>query len=186
MRCSRGRPHPSSMTSYRYYCAASRYHCRYFSGWEIWHSHFWRQIQKTRTVGVIDICLEWVRTFLVADRYLFFSLFLLKGNSTIPPTRWLFSVLVPVLLMLYGLKRKGVNRSGAVLGLVVATILSIASHAFLACLATFFFSSSRATRYRGHMKRQIENDFKGGAYLVWANIVLQIIICICICRRRQT
>lgn len=94
-----------------------------------------------------------------------FFVFLFTGNSTIPPTRWLFSVLVPVLLMLYGLKRKGVNRSGAFLGLVVAITLSIASHAFLACLATFFFTSSRATKYRDHMKREIENDFKGGIYL---------------------
>lgn len=67
--------------------------------------------------------------------------------------------------MVYGLKRKGVNRSGATLGLVVAITLSIASHAFLACLATFFFSSSRVTRYRDHMKRKIESDFKGGILL---------------------
>lgn len=70
--------------------------------------------------------------------------------------------MVPVLLMLYGLKRKGVNKSGAVLGLFIAVILSIASHAFLACLAVFFFTSSRATKFRGHLKRKIESDFKGG------------------------
>lgn len=83
---------------------------------------------------------------------------------TIPPTRWLFSILVPVLLMVYGLKRKGVNRSGAALGLIIAIILSLASHAFLACLAIFFFSSSRVTKFRGHLKRKIENDFKGGEF----------------------
>lgn len=72
--------------------------------------------------------------------------------------------------MLYGLKRKGVDRSGASLGLIVAIILSIASHAFLACLATFFFTSSRATKYRSHMKRKIENDFKGGKIFCYENI----------------
>lgn len=64
--------------------------------------------------------------------------------------------------MAYGLKRKGVNNSGAVLGLVIAIILSLANHAFLACLATFFFSSSRITKFRSHLKRKIEVDFKGG------------------------
>lgn len=83
-------------------------------------------------------------------------------NDVIPPTRWLFSTLAPIALMLYALKRKGVNRSGAVLGLVVAFILSIASHAFFASLAVFFFTSSRATKFRSHLKRKIEKDFKEG------------------------
>lgn len=82
--------------------------------------------------------------------------------APIPPTRFLFSTLVPILLMAYGLKRKGVNYSGAALGLIVAITLSLASHAFLACLTTFFFSSSRVTKFRSHLKRKIEVDFKGG------------------------
>lgn len=88
--------------------------------------------------------------------------------------------------MLYGLKRKGVNRSGAALGLIVAIILSIASHAFLACLATFFFTSSRATKYRSHLKRKIENDFKGGKLIHFdgklqchANRIVTNYICPC-------
>lgn len=85
--------------------------------------------------------------------------------TAIPPTRWLFSVLVPVLLAAYGLRRKGVNRSGAILGLIIAVILSLASHAFLATLATFFLSSSRITRFREHKKRKLEADFKGGTLL---------------------
>ncbi|XP_052860398.1 transmembrane protein 19 [Anopheles cruzii] len=92
-------------------------------------------------------------------------------NGVVPPTRWLFSVLVPVLLMVYGLRRKGVNRSGAVLGLLCAIILSISSHAFLACLAAFFFSSSRATKFRGHLKRKIEEDFRDGGQRNWAQVI---------------
>lgn len=63
---------------------------------------------------------------------------------------------------MYGLKRKGVNASGAIFGLFTAIILSIASYMFLACLAAFFFTSSRATRFRADQKRRIEVDFKGG------------------------
>lgn len=93
-------------------------------------------------------------------------------ENVIPPTRWLFSILVPILLMMYGLKRKGVNKSGATLGLFCAIVLSISSHAFLACLATFFFSSSRATKFRSHLKRKIEEDFKEGeGQRNWAQVI---------------
>ncbi|XP_038110695.1 transmembrane protein 19 isoform X1 [Culex quinquefasciatus] len=93
-------------------------------------------------------------------------------ENVIPPARWLFSILVPLLLMLYGLKRKGVNKSGAIVGLLCATILSIASHAFLACLAMFFFSSSRATKFRAHLKRKYEEDFRGGeGRRNWAQVI---------------
>ncbi|XP_055626328.1 transmembrane protein 19 isoform X2 [Toxorhynchites rutilus septentrionalis] len=93
-------------------------------------------------------------------------------DNVIPPTRWLFSILVPILLMVYGLKRKGVNKSGAALGLICAVILSISSHAFLACLATFFFSSSRATKFRSHLKRKFEEDFKEGeGQRNWAQVI---------------
>lgn len=94
--------------------------------------------------------------------FAFNLLFPFTDKNTIPPTRWLFSVLVPVLLMLYGLRRKGVNGSGAVCGLLFAIILSIASHTFLACLFTFFMSSSRATKFRAEKKAQIEEDHKAG------------------------
>lgn len=64
--------------------------------------------------------------------------------------------------MLYGLRRGGINTSGAVSGLLFAVILSIASHPFLASLAAFFFTSSRATRFRADQKRRIEADHRGG------------------------
>lgn len=64
--------------------------------------------------------------------------------------------------MIYGFKRKGVNISGAIFGLVCSIVLSLASHAFLACLAAFFFSSSRATKFRSQIKKKFEEDWKGG------------------------
>lgn len=83
-------------------------------------------------------------------------------DRVITPLRWLFSTLMPLLLMLYGWKRKGVNKSGAAFGLIIAIILSISSHAFLASLATFYFTSSRATKFGSKKKQKIESDFKGG------------------------
>ena len=95
-----------------------------------------------------------------------------EDNLVIPPSRWLFSILVPIILMIYGYRRKGVNKSGAALGLFVAVVLSIANHAFLACLATFFFSSSRATKFRSHLKKKFEADFKEGeGQRNWAQVL---------------
>lgn len=80
----------------------------------------------------------------------------------IPPLRWFTSIVIPLLLMCYGLKRKGVNRSGAVLGLIVGVVLAISNHAFLVTLSTFFLSGSRATKFRNQEKQKFEEDFKGG------------------------
>ncbi|XP_037824592.1 transmembrane protein 19 isoform X2 [Lucilia sericata] len=82
------------------------------------------------------------------------SLFMWLGNLTfskwwtpefeepniIPPTRWLFSILAPLAFMITALRRKSVNKSGAALGIIVAVLLSIASHAFFFSLAAFFFT----------------------------------------------
>lgn len=60
------------------------------------------------------------------------------------------------------MKRKGVNRSGAILGLIVGVVLAISNHAFLVTLSTFFLSGSRATKFRNKEKRKFEEVFKGG------------------------
>lgn len=83
-------------------------------------------------------------------------------DNVIPPTRWLFSILMPMMLMAYALKKKSVCKSGAFLGIIVAFILSIANHAFFACLVVFFFSSSKATKFRSQIKKKFEKDFKEG------------------------
>lgn len=73
--------------------------------------------------------------------------------------------------MVYGYKRKSVNLSGAIFGLSIAHILSIASPVYLLILATFFFSSSRATKYRQDFKRKIEKDFKIGGQRNWVQVI---------------
>lgn len=64
--------------------------------------------------------------------------------------------------MTVALRRRSVSKSGAALGVVVAFILSIASHPFFGSLVVFFFSSSRATKFRAQLKRKFESDFKDG------------------------
>lgn len=92
-------------------------------------------------------------------------------SNPISPTRWLFSTLVPILLAIRGLRSKGVSKSGAITGLIIAIILSIASHPFLISLMVFYFSSSKATRFRNDRKKLIEDDFKPGGQRNWAQVL---------------
>ncbi|XP_055384045.1 transmembrane protein 19 isoform X2 [Condylostylus longicornis] len=98
----------------------------------------------------------------------------LAGGSeyeAIAPTRWLFSTFAPLALMVYALRKKSVNKSGAILGLLVAITTSIASHAFFASLVLFFFTSSKATKFRSNLKRKFEDDFKEGGQRNWVQVL---------------
>ncbi|KAH8301248.1 hypothetical protein KR018_009244 [Drosophila ironensis] len=86
----------------------------------------------------------------------------LAESRVISPGRWLFSTLAPLALMMAALRRRSVSRSGAFLGVLVAFVLALASYPFFACLVAFFFSSSRATKFRSRMKRRFESDFREG------------------------
>lgn len=63
------------------------------------------------------------------------------------------------------------NVSGAVFGIIVALMLTIASPVYLVVLAAFFFSSSKATKYRQDVKRKIEKDFKVGGQRNWLQVL---------------
>lgn len=80
----------------------------------------------------------------------------------ISPTRWLASCLIPLLVAVHGYRKKSVALSGALLGCCVAFILTLSNYSFLVCLITFFVSSSKATKVRGHLKKKLEADFKEG------------------------
>jgi uncharacterized membrane protein len=73
--------------------------------------------------------------------------------------------------MVHGYKRKSVNMSGAIFGIVVALLLTIASPVYLVTLAAFFFSSSKATKYRQDVKKKIEKDFKVGGQRNWLQVL---------------
>lgn len=132
-------------------------------------------IKEDRTYDILPVLLCGLSVplsmFMWLGNVAFTKLSYTEHLNIISPMRWLFSILVPLLLMIYGFKRKGVNKSGAILGLIFAVILSIANHAFLASLATFFFSSSRATKFRSERKIKIEDDFKEGGQRNWAQVL---------------
>lgn len=74
-------------------------------------------------------------------------------------------------MCVYGYKKKSVNFSGAVFGIIVALLLTIASPVYLVTLAAFFFSSSKATKYRQDVKMKIEKDFKVGGQRNWLQVL---------------
>lgn len=82
----------------------------------------------------------------------------------ISPARWLASCFIPLLICVYGYKKKTLNLSGTLLAFVVGFVLTLANLCFFADLLIFFFTSSRATKVKGHLKKKIEEDFKEGKH----------------------
>lgn len=64
--------------------------------------------------------------------------------------------------MYIGLYRRSVNLSGGILGVIMAFLLCLANHAFFVDLIVFFFTSSRATKFRSHLKKKFERNYRGG------------------------
>ncbi|XP_046965640.1 transmembrane protein 19 [Vanessa cardui] len=89
----------------------------------------------------------------------------------ISPARWLASCLIPIPIAVSGYRKKSLNMSGALLGLVVAFVLILANYCFLADLLMFFISSSKVTHFRPHIKRKFEEDFKEGGQRNWIQVL---------------
>jgi uncharacterized membrane protein len=73
--------------------------------------------------------------------------------------------------MVYGYKKRSVNKSGAIFGIAFALLLTIASPVYLLVLAAFFFSSSKATKYRQDYKKNFEKDFKECGQRNWLQVL---------------
>lgn len=89
----------------------------------------------------------------------------------INPTRWLSACAIVMAISIYGYKKKSLSVSGAFLAFFVGFIMTISSYCFFACLFTFFFSSSRATKFRSGIKRKFEENFKEGGQRNWVQVL---------------
>lgn len=94
-----------------------------------------------------------------------------EGHLVVSPWRWLVAVLLPIFMSFWGLRRKSVDVSGAVLGLFVGFILILTSYAHLACLFAFFVTSTKVTKFRTNIKRKLEKDFKDGGQRNWIQVL---------------
>ncbi|XP_006008040.1 transmembrane protein 19 [Latimeria chalumnae] len=86
------------------------------------------------------------------------------------PWRFFFSVVIPLIISSRGLKRKSLDRSGALGGLVVGFILTFANFSFFSALLAFFAISSILTKWKGDKKRRIDAEYKEGGQRNWVQV----------------
>lgn len=65
------------------------------------------------------------------------------------------------------LLNKSLDSSGAIAAFVVGFVLTITNLSFFASLIVFFLSSSKLTKFRADFKREVEDDFKEGVYVIF-------------------
>ncbi|XP_040610786.1 transmembrane protein 19 isoform X1 [Mesocricetus auratus] len=88
----------------------------------------------------------------------------------VSPWRWLFSIVVPVMIAWNGFKKKSLDHSGALGGLVVGFILTIANFSFFTSLLMFFLSSSKLTKWKGEVKKRLDSEYKEGGQRNWVQV----------------
>ncbi|KAL8613303.1 hypothetical protein ACOMHN_052543 [Nucella lapillus] len=87
------------------------------------------------------------------------------------PWRCVVAVFAPFIFAAYGLRKKSLSYSGALAGLLVGFVLTFSSLCFFSALLAFFLTGSRATKYRAHLKRKLEDNFKEGGQRDWKQVV---------------
>ncbi|XP_038048871.1 transmembrane protein 19-like [Patiria miniata] len=89
----------------------------------------------------------------------------------ISPGRWLLTVTLPLFLAISGLRKKSVTSGGAILGYLVGFTMLLASYSFFMALLAFFYTASKATRFKAEMKKKIEADYKEGGQRDWLQVI---------------
>jgi len=114
--------------------------------------------------------------FVISSLLLFIFKNLITGGWTaaetqITPLRWISATVVPVIVVSWGHSKKSLSTSGALCALVVGFCLTLAHYSFFLCLLAFFVSSSKATKYKGDIKRKFEADYKEGGQRNWLQVL---------------
>lgn len=66
------------------------------------------------------------------------------------------------LIVRRALKNNSLDFTGAIAALLVGFVLTLTNLCFFSSLLVFFLSSSRLTKFRSDVKREVEEDFKEG------------------------
>lgn len=88
----------------------------------------------------------------------------------VSPWRWLFSILVPLMLTVRAIKRRSLDLSGALAALLVGFVLTMANISFFSSLLAFFITSSKLTRWGGAQKKKIDAEYKEGGQRNWVQV----------------
>ena len=126
----------------------------------------------SRIIGFLTIS-----TLILTAHYLIEGCFLNTGF--IPSSLFKLSlirissaIIIPLYIAISGLKKQSLDSSGALLGVVVAFVLTITRWCFLWALMAFFVTSSKATKYKQEIKKRIEGDaFKPGGQRNWIQVI---------------
>ncbi|XP_029160150.1 transmembrane protein 19 [Nylanderia fulva] len=94
-----------------------------------------------------------------------------EEHSVISPWRWLAAVVIPLLFLSWGLRKKSLHISGAIFGFFVGFILTLSNFAHLSALVTFFITGSKVTKFRSKQKQKLEADFKEGGQRTWIQVL---------------
>ncbi|KAL6266245.1 hypothetical protein P5V15_003104 [Pogonomyrmex californicus] len=94
-----------------------------------------------------------------------------EGHSVISPWRWLAAIVIPLLFISWGLRKKSLDVSGGILGFFIGFVLTLSSFAHLTALITFFITGSKVTKFRSAQKKKIEADFKEGGQRNWIQVL---------------
>ncbi|KAL7631935.1 UNVERIFIED_CONTAM: hypothetical protein RMT77_017744 [Armadillidium vulgare] len=113
-------------------------------------------------VGFPTALSLWIGNVLLA------SLFQIENISIF---RWFSSVFIPLLFIYWGLKKNSLSLSGCIAGYFVGFIITLSNFIFLSCLATFFVTSSKLTKFRSHMKQKLEEHFVEGGKRNWIQVL---------------
>ena len=109
----------------------------------------------------LSLCL-WFLTYIYSKREM-------RGLPTL--WRWFFSTTIPVLISCFAYKKKSLSLSGLFVSIFVGFVLTLSNYSFMASLLTFFITSSSVTKFRSHIKRRIEEDFREGGQRNWVQVV---------------
>ncbi|NXY40980.1 TMM19 protein, partial [Ceuthmochares aereus] len=125
-------------------------------------------------------CLKMMASIVILNLLVGISLFFWVLSMTVStyydtvhpvsPWRWLFSVFVPLMIATQGLKKKSLDYSGALGGLVVGFILTVANYSFFTSLLVFFVTSSKLTKWKKNIKKQIDSEYKEGGQRNWVQV----------------
>lgn len=85
----------------------------------------------------------------------------LTGRASDSPVRCIISLLLPLLIAGYGLKKRSLDSTGAALAVLVGGLLTLANACFCSSLIAFFITGSRLTKWRKKEKQTFEPDAEG-------------------------
>jgi len=83
-------------------------------------------------------------------------------NSNALIIRGAVALAIAMLLVVRGLKKKSLDKSGAAAAFLVGSLSFVAGYRFGACLILFYQSSSSLTKFKGEVKKKIEAEYKEG------------------------